>query len=403
MAENKRYTFKKILLASVWIMLSVGLIVLLVAAITRKNNEAITGMEINISGVQNTYFINKADVVKILESVHGKKLEKADINSLDLSAMEKELEKNQWIKKAEIFIDNNNVLQINIDEREPIARIFTTTGASFYIDSSLMRLPLSDKFSVRLPLFTSFPTDVIVLTKQDSSLLKEIKVMSEYVGSDSFWMAQIEQIDITPEGTFELIPKLGNQIIRFGNTEDYQEKFNNLLAFYQQVQTRTGWNRYSVLDLRYSGQVVAVNRDQKEIKADSLLVIQIMKNIIADAQKKTNDSTNIQLTQSAENNNIDHSRAIEDVPDENVAGNKVPAEDIKANNGMHYDAVQKPVVKNVIPGDVKQPAKPVVKPPIETTKKPAMKKREPKKETIKKVEKKNDEVPKAVMPSKSDY
>ncbi len=403
MAENKRYTFKKILLASVWIMLSVGLIVLLVAAITRKNNEAITGMEINISGVQNTYFINKADVVKILESVHGKKLEKADINSLDLSAMEKGLEKNQWIKKAEIFIDNNNVLQINIDEREPIARIFTTTGASFYIDSSLMRLPLSDKFSVRLPLFTSFPTDVIVLTKQDSSLLKEIKVMSEYVGSDSFWMAQIEQIDITPEGTFELIPKLGNQIIRFGNTEDYQEKFNNLLAFYQQVQTRTGWNRYSVLDLRYSGQVVAVNRDQKEIKADSLLVIQIMKNIIADAQKKTNDSTNIQLTQSAENNNIDHSRAIEDVPDENVAGNKVPAEDIKANNGMHYDAVQKPVVKNVIPGDVKQPAKPVAKPPIETTKKPAMKKREPKKETIKKVEKKNDEVPKAVMPSKSDY
>ena len=74
--------------------------------------------------------------------------------------------KTQWIKKAELFFDNNNVLEVRITEREPIARIFTTSGSSFYIDSSLARLPLSDKFSPRLPVFTDFPTDVIVIIQK---------------------------------------------------------------------------------------------------------------------------------------------------------------------------------------------------------------------------------------------
>ena len=55
---------------------------------------------------------------------------------------------------------------------------------------------------------------------------------------DPFWMAQIDQVDITPTDTFELIPKLGNQVIRFGNADNYEEKFNKLLAFYKQVQTK---------------------------------------------------------------------------------------------------------------------------------------------------------------------
>ena len=57
------------------------------------------------------------------------KLEKMPVHSIDLAAMETELTKNRWIKKAELFFDNNNVLQVRITEREPIARIFTTSGA----------------------------------------------------------------------------------------------------------------------------------------------------------------------------------------------------------------------------------------------------------------------------------
>jgi cell division protein FtsQ len=149
--------------------------------------------------------------------------------------METELQKSKWIKKAELFFDNNNVLEVRISEREPIARIFTTSGLSFYLDSSLTRLPLSDKFSARLPVFTNFPTDVIVLSKEDSNLIKDIRILGGFIEANPFWMAQIDQVDISANRTFDLIPKLGNQIIHFGNAENYQEKFNNLLCFYKQV------------------------------------------------------------------------------------------------------------------------------------------------------------------------
>lgn len=301
MAENKKYTIRKIFAVSVWIILASGVVVLLVAAMTKKNTEQIAGVEIKISGSHNNYFVNKKEVLNILEKVNGKKLEKSTVSSLDLTAMETSLGKNEWIKKAELFFDNNKVLQVKVTEREPIARIFTISGSSFYIDSSLTKLPLSDKFSVRLPVFTSFPTDVRVLKKQDSALLSGIKVISEYINSHPFWMAQIDQVDISNAGTFELIPKLGNQVIRFGDAQDCDQKFNKLLAFYKKVETNVGWNKYSVLDIQYKNQVVGVIRDAAEIKSDSLKTVEIMKSIIAEAEKNANDSTQIQLPQPPDN------------------------------------------------------------------------------------------------------
>lgn len=411
MADNKKYTFKKILTISVWVILASGIVVLLVAAITRKNNEQITGIQINISGVQNNYFIGKKDVIKILEKVNGKPIEKAIASTLDLAAMENALQKDLWIKKAEIFFDNNNVLQVKIAEREPVVRIFTTSGASFYMDSSLTRLPLSDKFSARLPVFTNFPTDVLVLMKADSILLKEIKTLSEFIGGDPFWMAQIDQVDITPVRTFELIPKLGNQVIRFGNAENYGEKFNKLLAFYKQVQTRIGWNRYSVIDLQFKNQVVGINRDAKEIKMDSLKTIAIMKAIIADAQKRSSDSTSIQLTQpDNENSNINNSPVIDNLPDENaVEINDNVKKNSSSGSVTPVHVPEKPVLKNPEPAK----AKPLIKPPIsnekpgsQQVKKVVVKKPDVKKEVkkeVKKVEEPFKQEPKAVMPAKTDY
>jgi cell division protein FtsQ len=415
MAHNKKYTFKKILTISVWVLLGSGIVVLLVAAITRKNSEQITGIQINISGVQNNYFIDKKDVIKILAKASGKPIDKAIASTLDLAAMESALQKDQWIKKAEIFFDNNNVLQVKIAEREPVVRIFTTSGASFYMDSSLTRLPLSDKFSARLPVFTNFPTDVLVLTKADSILLKEIKTLSEFIGSDPFWMAQIDQVDITPVRTFEIIPKLGNQVIRFGSAENYGEKFNKLLAFYKQVQTRIGWNRYSVIDLQFKNQVIGINRDAKEIKMDSLRTIAIMKAIIADAQKRSSDSTSIQLTQpDNEHSNINNSPVIDNLPDENaVEINDNVKKNSSSGSVAPVHVPEKPVLKNPEPAK----AKPLIKPPISSekpgsqqvkkvvVKKPDLKKegkKEVKKE-VKKVEEPVKQEPKAVMPAKTDY
>jgi len=400
MSPNGKYTFKKILVAMVWILLGSGTVVLLVAAIEKRNNERCARIEIEITGVQNNFFIDKKDVISILEKTNGGRLEKKPLHAIDLASMETELQKSRWIKKAELFFDNNNVLEVKITEREPIARVFTTTGFSFYLDSSLARLPLSDKFSARLPVFTNFPTDVIVLSREDSNLTRDIRTLSEFIGNDPFWMAQIDQVDILPGRTFDLIPKLGNQFIHFGNAENYHEKFSNLLCLYRQVLSKTGWSRYSSIDVQFKGQVVGVRRGAGEIKMDSLRSVQIMKTIIADAQKHTNDSTNIQLEQPPDDNsNINTSKEIEKTPDEDVKGNinndnkkRVPVAPIHVPENPFFENYP-PVKKDALtihPSSVEKPnptpvKSKIIKPPVL---KPAQKVKEK---------------PKAVMPSKTDY
>ena len=409
MSGNNKYTFRKILVISVWILLGAGTVVLLVAAINKKEKERVAGVEIHISGVQNNYFIDKNDVLAVLEKANGGKLDKVAISDIDLTAMEKKLSDGQWVKKAELFFDNNNVLQIKISEREPVARIFTVSGASFYIDSSLMRLPLSDKFSARLPVFTGFPTEVKVLKKQDSVLLAEIKTLSEYIGSHPFWMAQIDQVDITPENEFEFIPKLGNQVIRFGDAVNYAEKFNKLLAFYKQVQTKTGWNLYSVIDVQYKGQVIGVRRNAAEIRSDSLRSLQIMKSIIADARKNTNDSTRIQLPEPQDNNDqINNSPVLQEVPVEAPDETQIPeikSPDSKGGSVTPIHDPEKPVVKKQLPAESKS----VIRHPSSNEKpdptpsKKVMKSTGKDSVKVKKTGTEEKRVPKAVMPPKSDY
>ncbi len=117
-------------------------------------------------------------------------------------------------------------------EREPIVRIFSTTGESFYFDSTGQRLPLSNKMAAKLPVFTGFPGNgKNIKAASDKKLVKQIKELSIYLSKDTFWMGQISKIDITPAREFELVPVTGTYIIEFGDAKKKEEKFRRLADF----------------------------------------------------------------------------------------------------------------------------------------------------------------------------
>src|SRR5215212_3109537 len=150
MSAKRRYNGRKIFANILWTLLGLATVVLLGAAINLKHNKRCKGVAINISGIQNNFFIDRNEISAILEKLSGGALIGKTLGSFNLSAIENALEKNQWIKNAELFFDNNEVLRVDVIEREPVARIFTTTGSSFYLDSTITTLPLSDKSSARV-------------------------------------------------------------------------------------------------------------------------------------------------------------------------------------------------------------------------------------------------------------
>jgi cell division protein FtsQ len=350
-----------------WIAIGVGTIVLLAAAIRKKDAQHCSGVNITIEGVDNNFFVDKKDIINSIKlTVGGSPVGKA-VSSFDLRKIESQLEKDIWVKAAQLFFDNNNRLMVYVLEREPVARVFTTGGTTFYIDTSLAMLPLSEKFSARLPVFTDFPSDKIVLSKADSALLKDILTISMAIQKDTFNMAMIDQVDITPQRSFEMIPKIGNNIIVFGDATNVEEKFYKLQLFYRQVMVKAGWSKYSEVNVQYKGQVVAKIKGAQDKAADSLRTLQLMQQIAENAERLSNDSLHM-IAQDNENNTTDINlvqQSIQRDEDHGPATNEKP--EVRSTPDVVKPAVVKPTLTTPKPkaSTVKIPLKPkpiIVKP-----------------------------------------
>src|SRR6187549_444642 len=268
-----------------WVCIGGGMLSLLIAAIGKKNREDCTNYTIAIKGAEENYFIDADDINKLIKSGTGSEIKGKKISEINLKKLEQLLRSNVWIRKAEMWFDNRNVLHVEVYEREPIARIFTTAGNTFYIDSTERKLPLSDKLSARVPVFTGF-IDKKVYSAKDSLLLTDIKNIATYISNDPFWMSQVSQLDITPERNFELSPVIGNHLIKLGNGQDIEKKFNRLMTFYRQVLAQKGFDAYSTIDVQYSGQVVGTKRGSEKNKVDTVMLKRRVDEMLKQMQKQ---------------------------------------------------------------------------------------------------------------------
>jgi cell division protein FtsQ len=267
-----------------WITVSAVSLVLLIAAIHTKNNKVCKGINVEINGAGNNFFVDAKQVTKILTSTESIKEE--PIENINLRVLEERLKTDNWIADADLFFDNNEVLQAVVVEKDPVARIFTVDGSSFYIDSTCEHLPLSDKLSARVPMFTNFPTDRTRLSRPDSELMACVKELALFIQGDDFWKAQVSQIDITPDG-FEVVPTIGNHIVLFGDGEDYKEKFDRLFSFYKQVSTQVGFDKYEKIDVRFKGQVIATKKGTSATAVDTSKAKEVLVNLLTQSKKAT--------------------------------------------------------------------------------------------------------------------
>ncbi len=276
---------RKIFFISLWIVIGSATLVLLIAAIRSRNDKVCKGIAIEVNGsASSKWLLSRNDIINQLTDNGSEKIKGRILETFDLRALENKLEKHVWIKDAELFFDNNELLQVRLTERIPVARVFTTKGSSFYLDESGKRLPLSERLTLKLPLFTGFPTEKQQMSHADSLLLKDVLNIGQYLRSDSFWNAQVAQVDITPSRTFELIPTVGNHLIEFGNGADAPEKFRKMMVFYRQVLRNTGLDKYERINVQYDQQVIGVKKARYVTKADSLQAVKNIRALIESAQ-----------------------------------------------------------------------------------------------------------------------
>lgn len=254
MSEKRKISVRKIMQTLVTILVTGACIAAMTSAARKQDAKHIKDFRINIKNEQ-FGFVDKADVKIKLLNDKDIDVKKISLGRLDIGKMEKIVATNPWVADAQVFVDNDKVVHVNLTQRVPVARIFDQAGNSYYLDNAHKAMPLSERYIH----YTTVVTNVPVL-KDDSlgnSLKAQIVKVVRQVERDSFWNAQVSQIILNDDKAFELVPVLGNHKILIGDTANLDEKFENLYAFYKKVMTRIGWDKYEVLDARYKGQVVA--------------------------------------------------------------------------------------------------------------------------------------------------
>lgn len=275
-----------VLINLVWVLLASGVTVLLVAAINIKNHKTCRQVKISIQGANSFLFLNNRDIMQLISGNGTDDPVGKPIAACNLQQLQTLLEKNVWVKGARLFFDNNFILHIAILEREPVARVFDLDGRSFFIDSSGYSIPLSRKgLVVQLPVFTGFPP----AQSYDSQLVRHMSLISQYILQDPFWKAQITQIDVTPQKTFEMVPTVGHHLIEFGNGENYVGKFHRLTLFYKKVLKNYGLDRYSVISVKYGDQIIGTKRSAGS-RIDSLQALKNIQQLIEESKKLVTDT-----------------------------------------------------------------------------------------------------------------
>jgi cell division protein FtsQ len=197
-------------------------------------------------------FINSADIIAYLKKNNRYPIGKK-VKNINTDEIEKSLLKNEIIDKAEVVQKISGNINIVISQKMPILRVFSA-GASYYVDEEGRTMPTLTGMAIYVPV-ASGNIDKKFATN-------ELYQVAKYLRKDPFWDAQIEQLYVHSPEDVEIVPRVGGHRILLGSLDDFETKLQKLRLFYEQVTPKMGWNKYSIINLKYRNQIVCTKNKE---------------------------------------------------------------------------------------------------------------------------------------------
>lgn len=269
----KKINFKKIFIIVLWIIGLSGLLASLAFATSKEKNVVVENLLVSVNNTEVNTFIDEEDVKEFFKERNDSILH-TSLKNIDVNGLEKALNSHPAVENADIAVDVNGDVSIDVTQRTPLVRVINMDGESYYIDNKSKLMPLSDKYTARVliatghivePYATRYQISVDAISKNEKfaaiSVLDDIYNISAFIAKDSVLASLIHQINVTNDQELELYPSIGNHKIVFGEAKDFEEKFEKLKTFYTEGLNKTdGWNKYSTINIKYKNQVVCTKK-----------------------------------------------------------------------------------------------------------------------------------------------
>ncbi len=223
------------------------LVVFLFAFSSQRNSQRTLHGKDVVFVEDDNHFITLSMVNKLLIQ-NNEEVTSIGKETLDLNTMERRLESNPMVSKAEVYVTVDGLLGAKIKQRKPIARV--DTGTPFYLDEDGKEMPLSKVHAARVPLITGAST-------YNYSELKELLLK---IKGDKFMQNHVVGIHVQANEELILYFRVYDFKILFGKPENIDKKFQNFKAFYQKTIKDSTIVSYSLVNLKLDSQVVGTKK-----------------------------------------------------------------------------------------------------------------------------------------------
>jgi cell division protein FtsQ len=266
-----KINWRKFFQITLWNLLIAAFLVSMGFTEQRRGELLCKEVVMDIDDAMGHNFVDKSDIEQIISNKFGNVTEKT-LSSINISLLESLIDNNPFVLNAEVFSTIDGKLVVEVKQRNPVVRIINASDEKFYIDEQRVFMPTSDKYSAPVPIvngniFNKEAEQKIgsgVVEKADTayypSIVEKVFRMADFIRKSDFWNAQVEQIYVNANGEIEIIPRVGNHLIIFGDINDMEEKFDKLFLFYKEGLSKTGWNQYKTINLTFKGQIVCTKK-----------------------------------------------------------------------------------------------------------------------------------------------
>ena len=232
------------------ILFVVGLIFLLGFTNQRHSEKRCVDYRIELAD-ENISLITRGEIILLMESIQDTIVGKL-VNAIPIFDIERKIEGLKNVKNAEVFIDMEGMLHVEVNQKKAVVRVSPEGSEDFYMDTNGSMFSLSTNYTEHLLIANG--------NIEDSVDFSNALILANYISSDSLWQSQIVQIYFKENKEIELIPRVGNHTILLGDVENYKDKFRKLYLFYEQGVNQVGWNNYKEINLKFRNQIVCVKR-----------------------------------------------------------------------------------------------------------------------------------------------
>lgn len=193
--------------------------------ITREDTKQCKSLNIVIADSAQATLITAKDIDMMLRKASLYPIGRS-MKDVDLIRIQNKLQSDPFIREAICVKTPGENVNVFVVQRLPLLRIIADNGEDYYVDSK--GFPMAARgYEADLPVVTGQVTNAFVK--------KRLLPLGMLLSQDDFWNNQVMQIQVQPNQDIDLVLRVGSALVHLGKAENFDQKLNNLRAFYEKV------------------------------------------------------------------------------------------------------------------------------------------------------------------------